>query len=246
LITGVKQSEIAKILGISPGRVTQLKQRGMPVSSIEEAQKWYATNSKEGTGHKSGGAHPAIDAASRQMLNIPRPEVADKPLDDLAESTLWRARQTEVTCFDMLSAACDIAQKNMCADNLSIIPGLLRTHAQAARNRLEAERQWDRHRVKIGAVVSLEYAKGVVASSFGPLDAQLATLPKRAAAQANPAAPLVAERAISEAIDATRRQMDDNRFTRLNMDEIRAIYLAKSNGANICEALSPFFLKVAS
>lgn len=178
-----------------------------------------------------------MDAATRQMLNLPRPSLSDKPADENPESTLWRARQTEVACFDMLHAACDRAQKNTNAENLSVIPGLLRTHAQAARNRLEAERQWDRHRVKIGAVVSLEYAKGVIASSFGPLDAQLATFAKRIAAQANPTDPLTAEKAITEGVDSIRRQLDENRFVGLSIDEMRSIFAAKSAGLDLRKML---------
>lgn len=211
----------------------------MPVTSIEAARQWHSTHGSEGTGHKSGGNSlgETVDAATRQMLNLPRPALADKPADENPESTLWRARQTEVACFDMLQASCERAQKNTTAENLSVIPGLLRTHAQAARNRLEAERQWDRHRVKIGAVVSLEYAKGVIASSFGPLDAQLATLPKRIAGQANPTDPLVAEKAISEGVESIRRQLDENRFVSLSIDEMRGIFAAKSAGLDLCKLL---------
>lgn len=236
--TGPKQTEIAAALGLTPGRVTQLKKQGMPVTSIEEARKWHSTHHAEGAGHKGGQHHPAVTAAAAQLANLPRLAIGDKPDDDNPESTLWRARQSEVACFDILASAYKHAMDKPTSDNFSVIPGLLRTHAQAARNRLEAERQWDRHRVKIGAVVSLEYAKGVIASSFGPLDAQLATLGKRCAAQANPADPTVAERAIDDGIEAIRRQLDDNRFAGLTMPEIRAIFEAKHAGRNLVEALS--------
>lgn len=39
-----KQSEIAKVLGITEGRVTQLKAKGMPVDSIDMAAAWYRDN----------------------------------------------------------------------------------------------------------------------------------------------------------------------------------------------------------
>ena len=39
-----KQTEIATALGLSPGRVTQLKARGMPVHSIQAAFDWYRTH----------------------------------------------------------------------------------------------------------------------------------------------------------------------------------------------------------
>jgi len=43
-MNNLKQSEIAVVLGISPGRVTQLKSKGMPVSSIDMAAAWYRDN----------------------------------------------------------------------------------------------------------------------------------------------------------------------------------------------------------
>jgi phage terminase Nu1 subunit (DNA packaging protein) len=39
-----KQSDIAKVLGITEGRVTQLKAKGMPVESIDMAAAWYRKN----------------------------------------------------------------------------------------------------------------------------------------------------------------------------------------------------------
>lgn len=38
------QKEIAKVLGVSDGRITQLKAMGMPVSSIDLAAAWYREN----------------------------------------------------------------------------------------------------------------------------------------------------------------------------------------------------------
>ena len=40
----IQQKEIAKVLGVSDGRVTQLKALGMPVSSIDLAAAWYRKN----------------------------------------------------------------------------------------------------------------------------------------------------------------------------------------------------------
>lgn len=40
----LEQKEIARVLGVSPPRVTQLKAIGMPVSSIDLAAAWYREN----------------------------------------------------------------------------------------------------------------------------------------------------------------------------------------------------------
>lgn len=40
----VKQVELAKVLGLTQARVTQLKAKGMPVNSIDSAAAWYRDN----------------------------------------------------------------------------------------------------------------------------------------------------------------------------------------------------------
>lgn len=196
----VKQSEIAAALGLTAGRVSQLKSKGMPVDSIENARRWYSTTSKEGVGHK--GASPELSAAAGRLLNSPPPQLPSAaPVDEDPESVIWRSRQAEIAGYKLLSEAYTTALATRKPEDIAIIPGLLRTHAQAARNRLDAERAWERHRVKIGAVVPLEAATVVVARRLGPLDTQLHSLAKRVAATANPANPHVAEKAIQDGLN---------------------------------------------
>lgn len=40
----VKQVDLARELGVSKGRVSQLKAQGMPVDSVKAARAWYETN----------------------------------------------------------------------------------------------------------------------------------------------------------------------------------------------------------
>lgn len=40
----IKQSDIAKILGVTGARVTQLKAKGMPTNSVDAAAAWYRAN----------------------------------------------------------------------------------------------------------------------------------------------------------------------------------------------------------
>jgi hypothetical protein len=213
-----------------------LKKAGMPVHSIEAARDWHAKHQTEGVGHK-GTAHPAVAAAAAQLVTRPKPAIGEKPDDANPESTLWRARQSEVASYDLLAAAYDQATKSKNPEHIAIIPGLLRTHAQAARNRLEAERQWERHRMRLGAVVTLEFAQGLIASSLGPLDAQLGNVAKSCAAEANPANPPQAERAITEALNALRRQIADNKSTGLTPEEMRIVHAAKAAGVDLLQLL---------
>lgn len=43
-MSAVKQSEIAKVLGLTNARVSQLKSKGMPTNSIDLAAAWYREN----------------------------------------------------------------------------------------------------------------------------------------------------------------------------------------------------------
>lgn len=58
----LSQAALARELGISPGRVTQLAQRGMPLFSVDAARAWRAQNvAPMATGKDNAGALPQSD-----------------------------------------------------------------------------------------------------------------------------------------------------------------------------------------
>jgi transcriptional regulator with XRE-family HTH domain len=64
------QSEIARALGITPGRVTQLKKKGMPNYSIEAARAWKAQHIAPVTGSKADLA-PAAPLGGNALVYMP-------------------------------------------------------------------------------------------------------------------------------------------------------------------------------
>lgn len=61
----LSQAALARELGISPGRVTQLAQRGMPLFSVDAARAWRAQNvAPMATGKDNAGAPPSADRMS--------------------------------------------------------------------------------------------------------------------------------------------------------------------------------------
>lgn len=68
-----KQSDIAKALGVTEGRVTQLKGKGMPVDSIDLAADWYRKNVDQKLSPKLGPSPlppPAVETMREVMANL--------------------------------------------------------------------------------------------------------------------------------------------------------------------------------
>lgn len=207
-------AQIADALGITPGRVSQLKGKGMPVGSIAAAQEWYVTRQRSGVGHlsrKASASKVGASAAHLDRVNGTTPE----PAGDGPEAAIWRVREAERLAFAQYRAAVAQAERSgkvassakATAEHrarhdadLAILPGLLRTHGQAVINRQAAERAWEKHRQRVGLLVPFDAADAVIEARLAPLDQQLRTLARHVAPAANPQDPATAERAIDAAL----------------------------------------------
>jgi hypothetical protein len=81
------QKQIADRLGLSAGRVTQLKNAGMPTDSIEAAEEWVRLN---------------VNRDDRRALDLPTEAV---PLDMGPKARLQRAQEGERRHFALWEAA---------------------------------------------------------------------------------------------------------------------------------------------
>lgn len=205
----VKQVELAKKWGCSEAYVSKLKRRGMPLSSVEEAEAWRAANASEGSGHKSAGLPPdAVAAAAAQHLaqHAATPPAQAAASDEDPQSTVQRAQQAERQIYDLLA---DTTRRAVSGDQVAAaaLPGLIRTHGNAYANRLDAESRYEKHRVAVGDVAPVVELEAVLDAVLEPLAAQLRNFPRNVSAAANPTAPTVAERAITAALDPILRQI---------------------------------------
>lgn len=74
----VKQSDIAKVLGLTNARVSQLKLKGMPINSIDAAAAWYRENIDQKLSPKLGpsiappAAQDSVAAVAADAYDIHR------------------------------------------------------------------------------------------------------------------------------------------------------------------------------
>lgn len=193
------EQKLAAALGVSKGRISQLKRQGMPTTSIDAARAWRATR----PGSVRRIRPDKLVEVAKRHLSATRPPERDAQLaeaDAGPEGALARLREAEIHAYGMLAAAVEKAKTSGKAEDYEVIPGLMRNHGVAATNRLEIERRWQRHLRSQGEVAPVEYLVEVLRRRLDPLAAQLDNLARMVAPQANPQAPDVAERAIAAAV----------------------------------------------
>ena len=195
-------TNLAKLLGISRQRATVLKRQGMPTDSAPAARAWIAAYVGQ-----QGAKGIDLDVNA-----VPKPpDLGPMPEGDDAEAALYRCRHTERATYELLVQRINAAKESKDAGGLRELPALLRIYGQHATNRIALEHKHERHRIRAGELVTVEFAKGLIEKTLAPLDAQLRQLPKLAAASANPADPIAAERAIGRALNTFFDQVADAR-----------------------------------
>lgn len=195
---------MVRALGLTKGTISKLVAKGMPLDSVEAAQSWRAAHSAEGVGHKG---HSDSVADSARAISLKRPGGAFETAPDDPAGTLARMRETEQRVYALIDAAIKKAAETQRPDDYAAIPGLLRSYNQAGANALDAAAAWERHCRKSGQVAPVEHLLNVLTARLEPLASQLDNFAGTVAALANPADPVVAERAIASALTALRKQI---------------------------------------
>lgn len=93
------QADIARALGISPARVTALKVRGMPTSSVEAAAEWRALNLRE---HVHRRPEPGVQPPAPASVSAAVTAVAPAP-DAGHEMSYVEARRREAVARAVLA-----------------------------------------------------------------------------------------------------------------------------------------------
>jgi len=204
----IQQKELVARWGCGAPIVSRLVKRGMPLTSIEDAEAWRNEHAKEGWGHKSprarikASAAEIAEVASRLLGEnggVPDGNAADN--DNHAE----RAKKVERQIYALLMIATEAAKANL--NQAGALPGLIRTHAQANANRLDAEVRWEKHKLALGDVAPVAELNAVLDAALEPLASQLRNFPRNVAPAANPADPAGAERAITAALNPILEQV---------------------------------------
>lgn len=205
-----KQSDIAKAWGCSEAYVSKLKGQGMPVGSLEAANKWRSERSAgRGIGFRSKSAPneaggpsesqngqdaPKLTGCSNRFRHAAARAAKPKSLRS-AESSVKAAIEIEEL------ARLQVAEATA-ANQDSRLPNLIGAYTKAQSNRFAAEERLLALQEKAGTLIPATEAKGTVAKILGTLFSRLRAVPAKSGPRANPSDDLLAESVIRGDIDA--------------------------------------------
>lgn len=188
----VKQSELAKLWGVTKGRVSQMVKAGMPLDSAAVADAWRAANCG-GAGSKifsttttEAGARGETTAEQLPAPPVP-PSTADLERSDV-HGVAARCIQAELEAWKGYALAIQ-------SQDLTLIAARGRLYRDAAETRIRAEKSVLELRRAAGETVTLAEAKEFVAKTLEQVALALRQLPASIAHRANPADPQLARAA---------------------------------------------------
>ena len=184
-----RQVQIAKALGISKGRVSQLKREGLPLDNIEKARAWHA--------QKYGVlAHTGARVEPGQPLPAPAPEPPSP--DDIRRDdpvgVLARARQAEMVAYSVIAES--VRNKNVRDTRNATANWRTVMHA-----RMEAEAEVARWRIQTGELWRRAECLEYITKRNTQLRQLLEAMPAAIAARCNPSDPTTASAAIEDGVE---------------------------------------------
>lgn len=184
-----RQVQIAQALGISKGRVSQLKREGLPLDDIGKAKAWHAQ--KYGVlSAKGARAEPAqtIPAASTE------PPSPDDIRRDDPVGVLARARQAEMVAYGVIAES--VRNKNVRDTRNATANWRTVMHA-----RMEAEAEVARWRMQTGELWRRQECLEYITKRNSQLRQLLEAMPAAIAARCNPSDPTTASAAIEDGVE---------------------------------------------
>ena len=191
----IKGSEFARLMGVSPARVSQWRKAGMPTGSTQEAAAWVESNYG-----RSGGTPNFASTDSGGAAKIGKPTKRELKNHGI-EGTHARARQMELDAFRLYQEG-----EESKASSTEMITRMRRWET-ATSIRIKAEKQITDLSVKQGHLVQLSEAQNLYDELILPLDKLLRTMPINLAHMVNPADPEFAEVVLQHWVDTVARKL---------------------------------------
>ncbi|NDD54894.1 hypothetical protein EBZ39_13695 [bacterium] len=174
-----RQIEIAKALGVSKGRVSQLKKEGLPLDDVGKAKAWHAQNYGQ-----LANKGPRVPEQTTLPAPAPEPPSPDDIRRDDPVGVLARARQAEMVAYSVIAES--VRNKNVRDTRNATANWRTVMHA-----RMEAEAEVARR------AECLEY----IIKRNNQLRGLLEALPAAIAARCNPSDPTTASAAIEDGVE---------------------------------------------
>ena len=185
----MRQSELAKLWGISGAAINKLVKAGMPLTSEAEAQSWKIANQK-----RVGRKQLLIQAPSPNFSEPSKGLDAESYKSTSSLGRLNRAKQAEVVAYSLVATAA--TNKNPVAMR-SAVQGW----GEAKKRVAEAEMEHARFEEVTRVLVRMDEVREVFGKWLGAIRNLMDAMPSSLAARANPSDPESAKRAIQEGID---------------------------------------------
>lgn len=182
----ISQKELREKWGYSPGQISKMVKRGMPLDSEASAMRWRLENMKT----------PKSIAFPSQE-NKEESESADFSNEDLSATTslgrVLRAERIE------LSAASKVG-KALKTENIFHIKAAIHAHNEARKGYEEAKRCHEEEKARLRQTLSADEVQETLSKFLSQIRSLLDAMPSSVATRANPSDPECAKKAVQDAV----------------------------------------------
>ena len=185
----MRQSELAKLWGISGAAINKLVKAGMPLTSEAEAQSWKIANQK-----RVGRKQLLIQAPSPTSSEPSKGLDAESYKSTSSLGRLNRAKQAEVVAYSLVATAAN-------NQNPVAMRAAVQGWGEAKKRVAEAEMEHARWEEVNRVTIRMDEVREVFGKWLGAIRNLMDAMPSSLAARANPSDPECAKRAIQEGID---------------------------------------------
>jgi len=200
----IRQKELCQKWGYTPGQISRMVKRGMPLESEASAMRWRLENMKMPKKH-------AIPVEPSQESNEqPEPDAISN--EDISASTslgrVLRAERIE------LSAASKVG-KALKTDNIFQIKAAIHAHNEARKGYEDAKRCHEEEKARLRQTLSADEVQETLSKFLSQIRSLLDAMPSSVATRANPSDPECSKKAIQDAVDQlmiTIQKTEDEAF----------------------------------
>ena len=200
----ISQKELREKWGYSPGQISKMVKRGMPLDSEASAMRWRLENMKT----PKRNAFPETSKAENQE----EAESDGFSSEDISATTslgrVLRAERIE------LSAASKVG-KALKTENIFHIKAAIHAHNEARKGYEEAKRCHEEEKARLRQTFSADEVQETLSKFLSQIRSLLDAMPSSVATRANPSDPECAKKAVQDAITQlmiTIQKTDDEAF----------------------------------
>jgi hypothetical protein len=179
------------------------------VDSLESATEWRNANAKLGVGYRSGRSrpesfqadpeNPESQGAGVNFQTNQQPGFGGYPRKRPRLNTIEKALKQAI---EVEEQAAEVVQECRSGKHADKLVTAINAYNKASANRIEMEEAVLELQKKRGQLLSIEDSKEIIRRAWGPLLTRLRAVGKRCASKANPLDDVLAEKVISEEVEA--------------------------------------------